>query len=112
MPYIAEKDRERFTALEDQIAETPPKTAGEMQYLIAIIVGQYMLDTEYRYQNMNDVMGAISGAQQEFYRRHVAPYEDECIKKNGDVSINYEIEHKRFHYEKYEETNWKNRGDL
>jgi len=109
MPYIAEEDRSKFTALEDQIAETPPKTAGEIQYLISILVGQYLLETEYRYQNMNDVMGSLAGAQMEFYRRHVGPYEDECIAKNGDVGINYEIEHKRFHYE---DNNWKSRGEL
>jgi len=45
---------------------------------------------------MNDVMGALSGASQEFYRRHVAGYEDECIKKNGDVYVNSVIEASRF----------------
>jgi hypothetical protein len=34
---------------------------------------------------MNDVMGAFTGAQAEFYRRDVAPYEDAKIQQNGDV---------------------------
>jgi len=40
---------------------------------------------------MNDVMGALAGAQQEFYRRHVGPYEDKCITKNGDVNSNKQL---------------------
>ena len=39
----------------------------------------------YNYQTMNDIMGALAGAQIEFYRRKVAPYEDTKIKDNGDV---------------------------
>ena len=34
---------------------------------------------------MTDVRGAIHACQTEFYRRLIAPYEDQKIKKNGDV---------------------------
>ncbi|MDC3283262.1 hypothetical protein OAV41_01680 [Planctomycetota bacterium] len=37
------------------------------------------------YQQCNDVMGALTGAQLEFYRRFVADYEDTKIRDNGDV---------------------------
>ena len=96
MPYITQEDRARFAPVEIEISNTPPTTAGELQYLIAVMIGEYLLNTEYRYQNMNDVMGSLAGAQQEFYRRHVAGYEDECIKKNGDVYVNSVIEASRF----------------
>jgi hypothetical protein len=96
MPYITMEDRARFAATEIEISNTPPTTAGELQYLIAVMIGEYLLNTDYRYQNMNDVMGALSGAQQEFYRRHVGPYEDKCIRKNGDVYVNSVIQASQF----------------
>ena len=37
------------------------------------------------YATINDIIGALEGAKMEFYRRVVAPYEDEKIKENGDV---------------------------
>ena len=96
MPYITQEDRARFAPVEIEISNTPPTTAGELQYLIAVMIGEYLINTEYRYQNMNDVMGSLAGAQQEFYRRHVGPYVDECIRKNGDVYVNSAIEASRF----------------
>jgi hypothetical protein len=80
MPYIQEQDRDQ---LEDGAIIT---TAGELQYQIAELIAQYMSNMPVRYQTMNDVMGALNGANLEFYRRVVAPYEDKCIEKNGDVT--------------------------
>ena len=85
MPYIAQDDRTQFvhieSALED-VTKYKKLTAGELQYLVALAI-------KYRepenYQDMNDVMGALAGAQMEFYRRTVAPYEDTKIVLNGDV---------------------------
>jgi len=37
------------------------------------------------YQNCNDIMGALAGAQMEFYREVVSKYEDKKIKQNGGV---------------------------
>ena len=86
MPYIKEEDRINFNEVELELSEAGVKTAGEVQYLIALIVKEYLSDKELRYQQLNDVMGALSGAQQEFYREVVAPYEDRCITKNGEIS--------------------------
>jgi len=85
MPYITQTDRESLDYVEDAIRNSPPTSAGEIQYLIALLIKGYMSNSDYRYQTMNDVMGALNGANLEFYRRYVGPYEDECIKKNGDV---------------------------
>lgn len=46
---------------------------------------QYVKNKGLSYQTCNDVMGAISGAGYEFYRRIVAPYEEGKIAENGDV---------------------------
>ena len=88
MPYIAQDDRDDFAEFRGVVSGLEPKTAGEIQYMIAVIVAEFMKNSDYRYQNMNDVMGALNGANLEFYRRYVAPYEDECIAKNGDVFFN------------------------
>jgi len=85
MPYILEEDRKRFMFLESElenICKYDKLTAGEMQYIIAVMI---KCSCPQNYQDMNDIMGALAGAQMEFYRRYVAPYEDTKIKLNGDV---------------------------
>lgn len=77
MPYINESDR--------FIARTKPATAGELNYAFTIMLMAYLRRNGKCYQTMNDVIGALEGAKAEFYRRVVAPYEDEKIKENGDV---------------------------
>ena len=85
MPYISQDDRTKFETIPETLYEEGIDTAGELQYLIAQAISVYMNSHPQRYQTMNDIMGALSGAQMEFYRRVVAPYEDKCIVKNGDV---------------------------
>lgn len=85
MPYIHEEDRKRFMFLESELENCcryDKLTAGEMQYIIAMMIKHSRPEN---YQDMNDIMGALAGAQMEFYRRTVAPYEDTKIKLNGDV---------------------------
>jgi hypothetical protein len=84
MPYIKEIDRKRLSTLVADINHTGILSAGEIQYIIAVLIKKF-LGKEYRYQDLNDVMGALDGAGKEFYRRKVAPYEDKKIKENGDV---------------------------
>lgn len=77
MPYILQSQRER--------AEREPENAGELNYAITKLIQRYMRFTGDRYQAFNDVLGALRGAELEFYRRRVAPYEDQKIEENGDV---------------------------
>lgn len=93
MPYIKQKDRKRIVYIEyvdlalpmGKINYEQIYTAGELQYAIAVMLKDYMERKGLNYQNCNDVMGALAGAQLEFYRKTVAPYEDEKIDENGDV---------------------------
>jgi hypothetical protein len=85
MPYVDDQSRADLELVSLALKESPPATAGELQYVIARAIAEFMDMSDKRYQDMNDVMGALSGAQQEFYRRVVAPYEDSCIKRNGDI---------------------------
>lgn len=87
MPYITQASREDFKDIEELIQSKPPQCAGDIQYILALLIKEYMSNNPYRYGTMNDVMGALNGANLEFYRRYVGPYEDECIDKNGDVKF-------------------------
>lgn len=86
MPYIKQEDRPKIADTEHEIIHyCDIDTAGEMQYAIALMIKSYMKRKGLNYQNCNNVMGALAGAQMEFYRQTVAPYEDEKIKENGGV---------------------------
>ena len=81
MPYIDQRSRD----LIDNYIQTP-YSGGELQYIIAAHIQKFLEDKpEVRYADLEDVMGALAGAQMEFYREVVAPYEDEKIKQNGPV---------------------------
>lgn len=82
MPYIKQEDREHFYSGIDKLY---PKTPGELNYLITRIAFNYLNQTKKNYQAFNDIIGALESCKLEFYRRSVAPYEDEKIKENGDV---------------------------
>lgn len=78
MPYISKKKR---TDLEARL----PVDAGELNYLITQLITDYLRKNGHRYQQINDILGALEGAKLEFYRRVVAGYEDGKMKENGDV---------------------------
>lgn len=81
MPYIKQEDRGYFEA----VTKLAPENPGELNYVLTRIVNQYFADNGGRYQQINDVIGALEGAKMEFYRRIVVPYEDTKIAENGDV---------------------------
>lgn len=84
MPYIKMEDRENlFDGIEGVIFKG--MTAGELNYVFTMLAHQFVKLNGRRYQTMNDVMGVFEGAKLEFYRRVVAPYENEKILENGDV---------------------------
>lgn len=120
MPYITMDRRPPI-----DMGETP-KNAGELNYCLTMTIlrsrdpvslpskietkcREYLADAELRYQRINDVLGALSGAWREYrrraktspvvkaevrdmleaiadklYRDIAGPYEDKAIAKNGD----------------------------
>ncbi len=83
MPYIVQKQRELF---EDEIVEMPfPTCAGDLNYIITRLCLKYLEAHGTNYQKINDVVGVLSCAQMEFYRKLAAPYEEGKISTNGDV---------------------------
>lgn len=79
MPYIKETDRDRL----DEGGNA--QNAGELNYALTMLCLNYYEENGSRYQQINDVIGALEGCKLEFYRRLAAPYEDTKIVENGDV---------------------------
>lgn len=79
MPYI--KNERRIAIGEDE----PMQNAGELNFLITTAIRRYWVNSTRRYQDINDIVGALEGAKQEFYRRIAVPYEENKIQENGDV---------------------------
>ena len=80
MPYIKSEARDRLAAGEF------PQDAGELNYTITKMLLRYLKEKGKSYANINEIMGVLNCVTQEFYRRWAAPYEDEKIRENGDVT--------------------------
>jgi hypothetical protein len=80
MPYIKLADREDIDH-----AVRDPENAGELNYVLTLMCQEYFQQNGGRYQQINDIIGALEGCKLEFYRRLVAEYENEKILENGDV---------------------------
>jgi len=81
MPYI--KRSKRSIKLLSIVADAID-TEGELNYCITKLCLLY-LGNNAHYEDYNRVMGVLISVQHEFYRRYVAPYEDQKRKENGDV---------------------------
>ncbi len=85
MPYISQ---ERRNALAFQgFTKQPVATAGELNYVITMLLREYWELHEQNYQTINDIAGALEGAKLEFYRRIAVPYEEKKKVLNGDVYL-------------------------
>jgi len=80
MPYITQEARKK---LEDN--GNKPENLGELNYVITLLVKDYLDRQGHRYTNYVGVIGVLETIILELYRRVVAPYEEEKIKENGDV---------------------------
>ena len=80
MPYI--KLHRRHELLN---AGELPETAGELNYILSMVVLGYALRHGLDYQRINDIVGALDGAKVEFQRRVVTPFENAKMNENGDV---------------------------
>lgn len=86
MPYIKQIDREDLIRWKEfNYSVQLPDNEGELNYLISYFIKEYMNSRGMRYKTLNEIMGVLECAKQEFYRRVVIPYEDSKIEQNGDV---------------------------
>ncbi len=88
MPYLPEDDRDYLAPIVGQIESCGIVNCGEMQYIIASMIDWYLRNNTVRYKTLESIMGALSGAQQEFYREVVAPYKDRKRNQHGTVYQN------------------------
>lgn len=79
MPYIRNDLRGAATS--------SPINPGELNFAITSLVCKYLRQKKVtpRYEDYNEVIGALESAKLELYRRMISPYEDEKKKLNGDV---------------------------
>ena len=87
MPYIKGNRRAALRVLSDRFNHEPIESAGELNYILTLILHTYRQHHTESYQTYNDMIGALESAKLELYRRSVALYEDTKIKENGDVEI-------------------------
>jgi len=95
MPYCTDPDRhEAVTKLRtlfeeldrDGVASVDISTlsSGQLNFIITGIVCEWA-GTNPNYDRMLRAHGTFGAAGTEYYRRAVAPYEDQKIRENGDV---------------------------
>lgn len=80
MPYIPPKRRDEI--IESGVAETP----GELNFVMTHFAIEYVIaQPRVDYDTLSDVVKTFECAKLEFVRRVLDHYEDEAMKKNGDV---------------------------
>jgi len=87
MPYIRQEKRplykEEIESLVRKLEEQPlTEQDGDLNYVVTSIMKMLY---KPRYFNYNRALGVLEAIKEEYYRRVVAPYEDEKIRENGDV---------------------------
>lgn len=91
MPYIELKDRGNIEAAVEDL-DGYILTVGELNFAITKLCLEYLewLHTKGTtgYAAYNEIIGVLESTKLEFFRRAVAPYEDNKCAENGDVYVN------------------------
>lgn len=88
MPYIKQDDRVKYYPAIDELLKMLPRDdtlAGEINFVISKLLKLYVDHNGRSYKTYNTLVGALECIKLELYRTRVAPYEDKCIEKNGDI---------------------------
>jgi hypothetical protein len=80
MPYVREDIRHD---LDRRLSRA--NTTGELTYVMYRAAVDYLRDHVGDYQTRAEIIAAFECGKLEFARQHLAPYEDEKIRLNGDV---------------------------
>jgi len=104
MPYIAPKDRKKINPIIDKLAyqiareakshKNDAAFAGLLNYACTRLALKVIriLFGKMRYWIIATISGTFNNISDEFYRRLGLPYENEQIKKSGDVDLYEEYE--------------------
>lgn len=92
MPYIKKDEREvydpQIDALIEQLThfgENRAPVVGHVNYVISKLIWGIFEKNGPSYTLGNNLMGVLECVKQEYYRRQLAPYEDEKSVENGDL---------------------------
>ena len=83
MPYIPQRTRSIILDATGKVDPAAIETVGELNFAITHLVNAFCKGDSYI--AFNEIIGVLESAKLEFYRRRVAPYEDQKIAENGDV---------------------------
>ena len=84
MPYIKQESRDFFDHYLNQINIQNFKK-GDLTYCLYRLCINYMEGRTKNYENLSSTMSCLEDAKLEWYRKRIAPYEDEKIFENGDI---------------------------
>lgn len=79
MPYVTQERRQQL------LDGTDLQKPGDLEYLFAYLVNDYIVTRGLSHQTITDIRGALIGAKDEFNRRVAFPYENGKLSENGDV---------------------------
>lgn len=85
MPYIGLLDRPKFDEMLEKFWELNISAPGDFNYLITKLFDQYLARNGISYTNINMLVGVLTCAQLELYRRIASVYEDKKAAANGEV---------------------------
>lgn len=78
MPYIPQDQR--------QSAAEWPDTPGKVAFVAYRAAMDYLrTQPTQNWDTLSNAHKGLVAAEREFYRRHLAPYEDGAIARNGDI---------------------------
>jgi len=85
MPYIKQEQREGLDSNIETLAYKI-RDVGELNYVISSLAGRIAKrQPRFNYAMLSSIRAEITDAADEFYRRVMAPYEDNKRQQNGDV---------------------------
>lgn len=84
MPYIKQEKRDKLDPFLNKIKEEI-ETGGDINYCITKLCIEYVKKFGKNYKNLSECISTMECAKEEFYRKHIAPYEDLKEKENGGI---------------------------
>lgn len=85
MPYIKNDKREKIAPMVMALMKTL-EDRGDYNYAISLLIHTYIQRKGMKYKNLNDAVGILECAKQEFIRTVITPYENKKREENGEVS--------------------------
>lgn len=83
MPYIKQNRRAELEVIVDMMREKNIQADGDLNYVLYAFCKRFV---DPSYNNYKNFCGELRQCVTEIERRMLAPYEDDKISENGDVS--------------------------